>query len=134
MDCPKCQGFLLLEPGPLAFDDYRCINRECRHTLRLPHARLRNGDLAPARSASALPATAADYCITQVVRGRDGRRSQIPRDQRVAMGLCIECCARRDGDSPRCKGCRARLAASVQRCWLKKHPNAKVRVHHGAVA
>lgn len=33
MDCPKCQGFLLLEPGPLAFDDYRCLNCGWRPAL-----------------------------------------------------------------------------------------------------
>lgn len=121
MDCPKCQGFLLLEPGPLAFDDYRCLN--CGNMVRLA-----------AHSQCTGPRQARVNVGTPSPETQRRKRSKIPRADRVGLGLCIDCCARRDGESPRCKDCRAKVAASVQKCWLKKHPNAKIRVQHGAVA
>jgi hypothetical protein len=126
MDCPKCQGFLLLEPGPLAFDDYRCINRG--KMVRFPSGTLRSDQKLNNKAVISVGGVATSRVDVK------HKRMSIPPHKRVAMGLCIQCCARRDGESPRCKACRARVAASVQKCWLKKHPNAKVRVHHQEVA
>lgn len=125
MTCPKCQGFMILDPGPLAFDDYRCLNLDCRHTLRRPHGQPQRKPLATTLSASALKPTAADYCITQIA-GAGRRRKNIPRAERMARGLCRDCCVRLDRPpSPRCKNCRARVCASVRKVYLKKHPGAR---------
>lgn len=120
MRCPKDDMLMVIDNGPLAFDDYRCI--ECGHQIRLEHQDVyRKGSSAPK-----IELTVQDICITQVSGPGKGRRYGIPRKERVARGLCQDCCQPLDrAPSPRCKKCRARVCASVRKVYLKNHPGAR---------